>query len=254
MENEMLDDVILPDDVQEETAQPQAEEIEESAEVTNAEDTKPAEVIQEQTEPRIKVKYNHEEREITLDEARELAQKGMNYDKLQERLNEFQNAPELALIRELAEENGMSVSEYVEAVRQSREQERLNELIQQNIPEEYAKEILENRKFREQMQAREKEREFKEKTETEAKEELRAFQEAFPDVKEIPQEVWERVNEGTPLKYAYMEYEFKNLKNQVSILKQNETNKTKAPVGGVSIHGSNETAEDDFLRGFNSFD
>src|SRR5690606_18990352 len=40
----------------------------------------------------LKLKYNGEEREVDEEEARNLAQKGMNYDKVQQRLKEQQDA------------------------------------------------------------------------------------------------------------------------------------------------------------------
>ena len=45
---------------------------------------------------KLKIKYNHKEMEIPEDEAIPLIQKGMNYDKLQERYNAIQNDPRLS--------------------------------------------------------------------------------------------------------------------------------------------------------------
>jgi hypothetical protein len=47
----------------------------------------------------------------------------------------------------------MTVEQYIEAANKQMEQERLNQLIQQNIPPELAQEILEGRKFRVQYQS-----------------------------------------------------------------------------------------------------
>lgn len=245
----MDEEMILPDDFQE--APPQAEpQAETTTEVTEVEETKPTEVAQEPT--KLKVKYNHEEKEITLEEARELAQKGLNYDKTVERLKSLETAPELQFVKELAEENGMTIPEYLQAVKAQKEQQKLDELVQQNIPEELAKEILETKKFRQQMEAEKKAKEADEKLAKEYED----FQSQFKGVKleDIPPEVWKINAQGIPLKYAYLEHEANNLKNQVQILKQNQANKTKAPVGPVSLHGSQEVAEEDpFLQGFNSY-
>lgn len=237
------EDAILPD----EEAAPQ-EEVTESEE-----DTKPSEEEAEPvTEPqRIKVKYNHEEKELTLEEAATLAQKGLNYDKIQEKLNALQSDPRLSFVEELARENNMTTEQYLEAVKEHREQQRLNELIQQNIPEDLAREILENRKFREQLQTKEKAAQDQEKQQAQFNE----FVQTFPDVKpeEVPKEVWDKFSQGVPLKYAYMEHAYKQMQTTVQILKQNETNAKKAPTGSVTAHGGQEiAAEDDFLRGFNS--
>jgi hypothetical protein len=237
------DDVILPDDFT-----PSTEELNENPvmETTPTEEPK-----QEPEQPKIKVKYLHEEKEISLDEARELAQKGMNYDRLQERLNALQNDPRLSFVETQAKRYGMTVDQYLEAVRQQEEQERLNELVQKNIPEEYAKEIMENRKFREQYDSQQREAQAKERQQAEYKD----FIDSFPDIKpeDIKSETWIKVNQGVPLKYAFMEQKMAEMANEVNVLKTNQANTKKAPVSGASSNGSHEIAsEDDFLKGFNS--
>ena len=63
----------------------------------------------------LKIKYNGEEREISLDEARTLAQKGMNYDHVvAERDTKFSR--ELAALDRIAEKNGMTRRQYVEQI------------------------------------------------------------------------------------------------------------------------------------------
>lgn len=64
------------------TEEPETEEVDEPAPTT----------VQEQPTKGIKVKYNGEEKLVSDDEAPTLIQKGMNYDKVQSRLQEQQNA------------------------------------------------------------------------------------------------------------------------------------------------------------------
>jgi hypothetical protein len=145
----------------------------------------------------------------------------------------------------------MSTEDFLKAAREQREQQRLNELVQQNIPEEYAKEILENRKFREKYSSKEKEAQEQAKQQQMFNE----FVSEFPDIKpdQIPQEVWDMVNNGKPLADAYRAYDYKQLRTKMQVYQQNETNAKKAPVRSVTAHGGQEVApEDDFLRGFNS--
>ncbi len=60
----------------------------------------------------IRIKYNGEERDITLDEARVLAQKGMNYDHVvAERDTKYQR--ELEFLDKVAGERGMTRAEYM---------------------------------------------------------------------------------------------------------------------------------------------
>ena len=180
----------------------------------------------------------------------------MNYDKVIERLNEVQNNPGLQYLNNLASKNGLTVDELVGYWQQQEEQQMINDLVQKNIPEEYAREMVESRKFREQL-AKEKEQQTK-MAETRQKEEseIKEFMDAFPDVKpdDIPKEVIDKVQAGTPLKYAYMEHQYSQLTNKVKTLETNFKNTKKAPLkAGVSSFGGDEpTSEDDFLKGFNS--
>jgi hypothetical protein len=260
------EDYILPDETVEETAPPQAEEtpVEDSALPQAEEMTEDTQELDETTDTEdvtpqmLRVKFNKEEREIPLDEAVPLVQKGMNYDKLQEKLQSLESDPRLSFVEELAKEQGMDVNQYLDAVKQWKEQAKLDELVQQNIPEDVAKEMLENRKFRDQYENERKAKEEESKRNEEFKDFLSFFKEAndrdFDAQKDqIPQEVWQAHNSGIPLKYAYLEHHNNQLKSQLQTYKQNESNAKKAPVQSLTSYGNNETeAEDDFLKGFNS--
>jgi hypothetical protein len=54
---------------------------------------------------------------------------------------------------------------------------------------------------------------------------------------------------------AYVMQQNEELSLRIQMLQQKEKNKQKAPVSGVTTHGSQDPAgEDDFLAGFNSDD
>jgi hypothetical protein len=250
--------VILPDDFEMPT------------ETETVEDTTPTEQVEVETEtqesqepiteqtPFLKVKYNKEEMELDEERARELAQKGLNYDKVQERLQQLETDPRLSFVEELAAQFGMDVPTYLEAVKQQQEEAKLNELLQQNIPEEYAREMLENRKFRQQLESERQTKAQEEKQNADYNEFFNYFKEANgrdfnSQSDQIPESVWQATQNGVPLKFAYMQHENNLLRQQLQTQKQNQTNKQKAPVGSVTAHGSNEVAsEDDFLAGFDS--
>lgn len=262
------DDVILPDGFEE--APPQAEEAQEAVSEESfeespdsVEETEQTEELteQQQEEQRqafLKVKYNKEEMDLDEDTARELAQKGLNYDKVQERLQALESDPRLSFVEELAKEQGMTTEQYLQAVKEYKEQEQLNELIQKNIPEELAQEILETRKMREEIKSKEQAKVEEEKKSAEYKEFFDYYRQAHgkdfdPNSDQIPKEVWEMNEKGVPLKYAFMEHHANQLQSQIKTIKQNEENAKKAPVQGVTSHGSVETAAvDDFERGFDS--
>ena len=58
---------------------------------------------QTETVQKIKVKYNHEEKELPIDEVKVLAQKGMNYDKLVEKLQKYESDPGLKWLTKAAQ-------------------------------------------------------------------------------------------------------------------------------------------------------
>jgi hypothetical protein len=257
----MNEDMILPDDFEMPT---EAETVEETipTEETEADTIETQEPSQE-TEPTeqtpfLKVKYNKEEMELDEERARELAQKGLNYDKTIERLQALESDPRLSFIEELAGQHGMTPDEYISAVQQQREQSRIDELVSQGISEEVAQEMLENRKFREQYENEKKAKAEEEKKNADYAEFFDYFRQAngrdyVPANDKIPDNVWESVNQGVPLKFAYMAHENSQLRTQLSTLKQNKANASKAPVGSVTAHGGNEIASDDpFLAGFDS--
>jgi hypothetical protein len=259
----MNEDMILPDDFEmpaevetvEDTTPAEETEVEtfEPQEPTESQETEPT----EQT-PFLKVKYNKEEMELDEERARELAQKGLNYDKTIERLQALESDPRLSFIEELASQHDMTPDEYISEVRKQQEQEQLNRLIQSNIPEELAQEILEGRKEREERKKQEAEAAEEQKKNQDFAEFFDYFRTAngreyVPNQDAIPENVWESVNQGVPLKFAYMAHENTQLRSQLSTLKQNKANASKAPVGSVTAHGGNEIASDDpFLAGFNS--
>lgn len=127
---------------------------------------------------------------------------------------ELKSHPALSYLEQKAQKLGISVEQLIENDRKWEEQQALNDLIQKNIPEEYAKEMLENRKFREQYQTEKQQREQKEKEQKMYLE----FLEAYPDVKpeDVPAEVWQEVAEGRNLLDAYVRYENKRLKDEMA--------------------------------------
>jgi hypothetical protein len=255
------DDVILPDDFQADT--PQAEETTEETPVSEEVDTLETEQTEEEQQLtpeqlRFKVKYNREEQELGYDEAVPLIQKGMNYDKVQQRIQELESDPRLSFVEELAQEQGMEVNEFLETVRSAREEQKLNELVQQNIPEEYAREILENKKFREQMKAEQQQKAEEEKKNAEFGEFFDYFRQANnrdydPSKDQLPEGVLQAHEQGIPLKFAYMQHENTQLRSQLQTLKQNEQNKQRAPINGTTQYGGSEpTSTDPFELGFDS--
>jgi hypothetical protein len=242
------EDIILPDDdtTDEEPAEPQAGE--EPAEDTTPEaDTKP--------EPyKLKIKYNHEEMEIPEDEAVPLIQKGMNYDKLQERYNQIQNDPRLSKYEKVQQVSKLlgyqSDDQLLDALYQTYYQTTAQE---QGLTPEQVRKEHELQQKEAQLSAKEK-AELQERQKTEMYD---RFLTAYPNVKpqDIKPETWEKVKAGIDLTVAYTQQVNEELQAQIKMLKQKEKNKNQAPVGGVTQHGSTDTQKiDPFLEGFDSIE
>lgn len=223
--------------VEPEKVEPQAD----SKEVNT--DTTPTEPKQE-SEQRIKIKYNSEEKELSLEEAKQLAQKGMNYEKAIERAE--QQARDKMVAEQGFEWNGKPIrteAEYKQALYEKQLQdagyspEQVNQMVEEHPEVKRSRELLAQQ---------EKQKEYDD------------FFKNFPDTKaeDIPKEVWElRESQGKTLSDAMMYHESKQLKEQIKQLKHNIEILKQAPISqGASTHGvkDNVEEEDDFLKGFNS--
>lgn len=168
---------------------------------------------------------------------------------------ELKSNPHLSYLEQKAQKLGISIDQLIDNDRKFEEQEALNKLVQQNIPEEYAKEMLENRKFREQYQT---EKQTREQKETEQKM-YADFLDTYPDVKpeDVPAEVWKEVKAGRNLTDAYMRYENKQLKTRIAGVQQQEqthqANEKNAETStGAAKNTSKPQNQDPFLAGFDS--
>ena len=259
-----IDDEVIKEESNESDEAEQSEETEES---------KPSESEESKDEvdftPLLKalsgkIKYNKEE--VNVDSIEDLItgyQKGLNYDKKLQELENLQNSKLEKYAKSKAEELGITVDEYMDQVEQyekdqqkAREEEQLEEMINNGVPDSIAREVIATSQLRRELQK--KENELKAREEAQAKEkaknkEYEDFLKEFPDVnpEDIPKEVFENA-ENSSLSNAYMKWQLKELQNQLSVAKTNEKNK-EAVVGGVTDTGpTKENHEVDlFLEGFN---
>lgn len=250
-----FDDLPVNESVSDEFEQdPSDFETEETEESTN-ETVETVEEVKETTEPqKIKVKFDREERELSVEEASLLAQKGMNYERAVARA--AQEARDAYIAEQGYEWQGKPITNEAEYKQAIAEKEMMDKY--KDLPPELMQEIVESRRDREE---RAKEKQAKE-TEAKQQGDYNDFFQYFESVNErrfdpktdtLPQEVIEAANNGQPLKYAYMEHFTKQLRNSLKVSKQNETNKQKAPVGSITSHGNNAKEPiDPFLEGWDS--
>jgi hypothetical protein len=189
-----------------------------TAGTTGSEGQQQTQTQQPQIPPAIKVKFNHEEREIPYEEAVTHIQKGMNYDKAVERARQeaAQQARDSWIADQGYEWHGKPIKTEAEYKQALQEQELENRIKQQysNVPDELLNELVESKRFREETLAEKKAREEKEAEHKQYTD----FLEAYPDVKpeDIPVEVWKEHKEGRSLTEAYMRYENQHLKGEMA--------------------------------------
>ena len=147
------------------------------------------------------------------------------------------------------------VEDYEKKQKEERERERLEEMVENGVPEDLAREVIATAELRKQLQ--QKENELKEKEEASRQKEkedkeYEDFLKNFPDVNpdDIPKEVFEDA-ENSDLSTAYMKYKLKDLENKLKVAKQNEEN-SASTVGGVTDTGPTKEnhSDDPFLDGF----
>lgn len=214
------------------------------------------------------LKYNKEIRRVNRDEVTELAQKGLNHDRILAQRDELQrengelqkfrqeNESNLNLLNSAAELAGMSVSQFLNNIRE-------NALVAKGMSRDAAKERV-LREDAEQKLARKSaedaakaENEKREKTSQERiKRDSEEFARKYKDVdpKTIPQEVWEAVSSGESLVTAYGNYladqtakENEKLRAEIEALKKNEENRSKS-IGSMKTEGQ-QKGKDPFLEG-----
>lgn len=211
-----------------------------------------------------KVRYNGEEVDITsIDDVVANYQKGLNYDNLKSKQEKSENAV-MNYISDVAKRMHMTPEQYIEKVKtyeqeqeQAKNQKAINEMVNNGVPEEIAREVIETKAIR---QTLERERaELAEQKQTLEKEKMKdkeyqEFLEMYPDVEvdKIPEEVFKNAKNSN-LVSAYAQYENKLLKEKIKQMEQNNKNVSSSPVIATSNGSSTEQeTKDPFLIGFDS--
>ena len=260
--NEVLDeDIIMPDEDIEDTPiedVPEGKAEEKTNESAESDETKILEYLNKKG-----IKYNGEAVELkSLDDVVSNIQKGMNYDKLKTKTDADDTI--VSYISEMASKMGLTPQEYIQQVKdyQKKKEEELQEqevqkMIQESVPEETARRIVNVERLAEQLKADRAElQKQKEEADRKAKEdkEYQDFISQYPDVKteEIPAEVFKEAKE-IGLLSAYAKYENKILKEKLKTMEQNAKNASTSIVTGVT-DGSpvEQESKDAFLEGFDS--
>lgn len=196
------------------------------------------------------IRYNGEDKELTLDELKTLAQKGMNYDHVLQERDSARNNPVLRYVERIAKEAGLTSEELIAKMEQAQKQAIIDENLQKGIPPEIAARLAELETNERVRLAEEEQRRMEEAR----KSDFAEVYQAYPDLNELPTEVLDTIMKGEKPINAYRAYalekeiaEKQRLQAELEALKNNEKNKEKA----LSSSQGDASAEitDDFLSG-----
>lgn len=233
----------VEDDSEQETEQEQDSGIA-GAEQDNTE-------VSEEPAPVIRVKYNKQEREYSLDDAKPLVEMGLKYESFK---------PSYEKLKFLASTTGQSVSDLIDSLVTSNEQALYEQILKRaNGNEEIAKELFEAKKSERQrkfdeLKAQESEREKQEK-EAEKNRladefiELKSEVGTFNEFSDVPKSVLKiAAKKGISLLDAYLRYERAERKKAEAV-KAKQTEAAKTSTG--SLNTETETPDniyDDVMR------
>lgn len=245
------------------TAEPE-EKQEEAVEEQPVEET--PEEKPEETPETFELKYNKETRKVSREEMTELAQKGLNHDRILAQRDELRgeidglrkfrsdNEATVTAIQAAAEAAGVDVPQFLRSLRE-------NAFVAQGLSRDAAKERVLREEAERKLEATQAQERRTANSEAEKKaaqqKDIELFVKIYKDVPpdSIPQEVWEAVREGESLVSAYGRYESKRINEEnkalqarVKAMEQNAKNK-QASVGSIKSDGK-ETAKDPFLEAF----
>ena len=253
------DDITLTDDDLNEEGEPADEE--EATEAEAEADQPEAEAEEEPAEPEAKeadqsfeLKHLDEVRTVNRDEVIQLAQKGMDYDRVRSKYDEAKpqiewyakNATSVKWMEEIAQRQGITFTELVD---QTRAQIMANET-NQSLP--VCRGIVANERKAAELETERARMDTPEaKKQRDIQDFIREYPEQAKTPEALPKEVWEAVRRGETLVNAYRAYELKEVKAQLEKQKieaarkvQEEKNRARS-TGSQSTSGKN-TASAEF--------
>ncbi len=155
---------------------------------------------------------------------------------------ELKNNPHLSYLEKKAQRLGITVEKLIENDQKWEQQQKLNELVQRNIPKEYAEKLLKVDELEQWKTQQEQQRQAEQQRQQQQqyKQQMYAeFLQMYPEVKpeQIPKEVWQLVNQGHRLASAYAIHENKLLKQQYQTQQANFKN-AGSSTGSVKSPGA----------------
>lgn len=197
---------------------------------------------------KLRVKYNKEDRELTVDEAREYAQKGLNYDKVVSERDSIKNSKAYKRLERAAKDKGMTIDEYSdyldnqEGITQVKNKYKIDD-------DEKAQEIYQGEKAKkivnEQQEAEDKAKLEKEKSKKEVSELYAYYKDTYGKeltTDDIPQAVYDLSAQGMTLTEAFVRHKLNVLEGRAKVAEINNSNNNANP-GAINNDGSGGTKE-----------
>lgn len=239
------------------------------------EDSKPEETDTTNKEatdnkPFLKIKYNKEDKELSQEEAITLAQKGMNYDHLQNKVDEMSKINNR--LEEQAKLNGMSVVEYLDSLDKVQEEFEYNKALEETkakypeADENLIKELVENkiaasRKDKELSKVNEKTK-IAEDNRKSLQQQIDKFLDIHSDIKVddlekiLTDDMYKLMDQGYTLTEAYDKVKGKEAlsnsskqQEQAKVDQKKEDNKAKS-LG--NLNNSGDAGKDEMMEAFMS--
>ncbi len=241
-------------------------------------ETNPQEPTQQQepennpAQTMLDIVYNGQPIKLTQEQAVQFAQKGMNYDKKLQEIEQLKNSPERQLLNQLAAQSGLPYDQFLnnfkEQIKQSTITVRAEQLAQNGAMDmntammlaksEIEKEELQNRQNAEEQKRQQFRQQFEQRQQAEAQrkeqfireigelvKENPDFQKQYPTVESMPKVMQDAILNGGSIKQAYQQVVIEQLKSENAAYKQNQFNKEQSP---GSASGSRPNTSDAFLN------
>ena len=268
-----LSDLVSEDDgnqTEEETSEETAEANEEEQELSEEPEepagqpeAEPTKEQKEEPEELFDLKFNKEIRKVSRQEVTELAQKGLNHDRILEQRDHLQqenaellkfkqdNEAIIGLLDAAAQKSGTDRNTFLQSVRE-------NAYVSQGLSRDAAHERVLREDAEQRLSRTEKadaeKQQAQQGQELARQQDIERFLKLYKDVdpNTIPKEVWDDVRNGETLVSAYGRYENRQLaesnrklQESINALKQNEKNKQKS-IGSAKTEG--KETRDPFLE------
>ena len=186
-------------------------------------------VSEEASEEKHRIKYNGEILELTLDELKTAAQKGMNYDKVLRERDKLRSSREFSVLDARASAEGLTREQYLDKLEKGGENNGNTDPVSGGDPRPKSDESVRSEKTEETGKT--------EKQGEELRKRLSEFKKLYPEVTRLPDDVVEDIKSGTDIVIAYQKHEISRLRNAAAAAEQNSKNREKS-VGSLADTGA----------------